>query len=52
MSVRVFRYVPRYRVAAYEAAGWIFAGELGPPHGFYSILMEWPLDGEPIEPAP
>ncbi len=50
MTVRYFTYVPRYLVTDYEAAGWIYAGELGPPHCFYSVLMQWAGEGEPTEP--
>ncbi len=51
MIVRTFRYVVHSRVDAYLAAGWVFGAGLGLPHGCYSVLLEWPHDSEPIEPA-
>lgn len=30
--------------------GWVVAGDLGPPHNSYSILMEWKQEGEPVMP--
>ncbi|WP_330084855.1 hypothetical protein [Methylocystis iwaonis] len=50
MRERVFRYVLHSRRAAYEAVGWIFAADLGLPHGIYSVLMEWPHESEAAEP--
>lgn len=47
----VFRYVLHARRAAYEAAGWVWCADLGPTHGFYSILMRWAGAGEPVEPS-
>ena len=38
--VRIFKYVRHEDRAAYERDGWIFAAELGPTHGHYSVLME------------
>ena len=32
---------------SYEAAGWVFAADLGPTHGQWSVLMEWTGIGEP-----
>ncbi len=48
---RIFQFVPYFRVADFEADGWVFSCNLGAPHGFYSCLMEWCGDGEPIEPS-
>lgn len=39
-KIRVFRYVRHEDRPAYERDGWIFAAELGPTHGYYSVLME------------
>lgn len=52
MKERIFRYVLHSRRMAYEAAGWIFSADLGLPHGFYSVLMEWAGAGDPVEPPP
>lgn len=41
------RYVRHSDRPAYEAQGWVFAADLGPSHGFYSVLMRWPFEGEP-----
>jgi hypothetical protein len=35
-----FRYVVHSRIDEYKASGWKVASELGPPHGFYAVLME------------
>ena len=37
---RLFRYVKLSEIEAYREQGWVVAATLGPPHGFYSILME------------
>ena len=37
---RTFRYVIYSEIEKYEAMGWVYAGELGPPHCFYAVLME------------
>lgn len=52
MSERItfYRYVIHSQRADYEAAGWVFSAELRPTHGQYSILMEWPFAGDPVEP--
>ena len=46
-DVQWFRYVRHAERAAYEARGWVFAADLGLPHGAYSLLMEWRGEGEP-----
>ena len=38
--VRWFKYVRHEDRATYERDGWVFAAELGPTHGHYSVLME------------
>lgn len=50
MSVRWFRYVPWSRWTLWARLGWVFVGDLGPPHGFYAGLWEWRGEGEPREP--
>lgn len=42
-----FRYVRHADIAAYEAAGWLYAACLGPQHGQYAVLMQWAGEGEP-----
>ena len=42
-----FRYVRLSEVADFESKGWIVAGDLGPVHGRWSILMKWAGEGEP-----
>jgi len=49
-DIRWFRYVPHWRVLAYIKAGWRYCCDLGPIHGEYSTLWEWPFDGDPKEP--
>lgn len=39
---RTFRYVPHAQINDYLAQGWVIVSNLGPPHGFYSVLMEMP----------
>ena len=39
-AFRTFKYVRHEDRAAYERDGWVFAAELGPTHGYYSVLME------------
>lgn len=41
------RYVRHSDRPAYEAQGWVFAADLGPTHGQWSVLMRWPFEGEP-----
>ncbi len=39
-EVRWFRFVRHEDRTAFEAQGWVFAADLGPVHGCYSVLME------------
>ena len=39
-EIRWFRFVRHGDRAGFEAQGWVFAADLGPVHGCYSILME------------
>jgi hypothetical protein len=34
----------------FEAAGWEYSDDLGPPHSAYSSLYKWVGEGEPIIP--
>ena len=45
--LRWFRYVRHAERERYEREGWLFADDLGPTHGRWSVLMEWPGPGEP-----
>ncbi len=38
--IRWYRYVRHADRPSYEAAGWVFAADLGPTHGQWSVLME------------
>jgi hypothetical protein len=49
--ITYFRYVHHWRIGDYLAIGWTVCCTLGRPHGAYSVLMQWTLDGEPREPA-
>lgn len=49
--IGVYLYVTHSRRAEYELLGWIFAADLGPTHGSYSVLMEWPFYIEPVMPS-
>ena len=42
-----YRYVRHPDRAVYEARGWVFAADLGPTHGYWSVLMRWTGEGEP-----
>lgn len=46
----VYRYVRHGERAAYEAAGWRFAADLGATHGRWSVLMAWAGAGAPVTP--
>lgn len=35
----LFRYVRHQDIADHERAGWMVVADLGPVHGFYSVLM-------------
>ena len=41
-----FRYVRHDQVARREAEGWVTVADLGPVHGFWSVLMQWTGTGE------
>jgi hypothetical protein len=37
---KILKYVPLHLVNEYYGQGWYIVSLLGPPHGFYSVLME------------
>lgn len=39
--IKTFKYVPISEITERYGQGWIIASILGPPHGFYSVLMEY-----------
>lgn len=56
MSDRIsyHRYVLIEQIPAYLALGWEWMDRATPlhsPHGNYSVLMTWPKEGLPVEPA-
>lgn len=51
-DVQFFKYVRHGDVKKYEALGWVFHADLGAPHGFYSVLMLWAGEGEPVPNEP
>lgn len=50
MTEQTFKYVPHSQTKEYEALGWEFSANLGPPHGCYSVLYVWAGEGEPVMP--
>jgi hypothetical protein len=43
--MRVYKYVPLHLIEEYYEQGWFIASLLGPPHCFYSVIMQQiPLD--------
>lgn len=45
------RYVVHSRIEAYEALGWRVVDRLtGTTHEFYSRIMKWDREGDPVEP--
>lgn len=47
---QIFLYVPHAWAKKALEIGWVLAGDLGPPHNNYSILMEWKKDDKPVMP--
>jgi hypothetical protein len=41
MSERIFRYVRHCDIERRLSDGWFVSADLGPPHCFYSVLMEF-----------
>lgn len=50
-AIRTFRYVRHHAIERYEELGWRRVETRLCHHDFWSIIMEWPGDGEPPEPA-
>lgn len=50
--IRWFRYVRHVDRKLFEEAGWLVAADLGPTHGHWSVLMEWPGPGDPPASTP
>lgn len=40
----IHMFVPLSQIELYYCQGWFIASLLGPPHGFYAVLMELRLD--------
>ena len=51
-KITFFKYVPHGFKHVWEAAGWVAIPEAfaGTHHDYYSTLMEWKGDGEPVCP--
>lgn len=47
MKVSWLRYARHADVPAWEAKGWHVVGDLGPVHGFWSVLVQWTGKGPP-----
>lgn len=45
-----YAYVPHHRQKEFEAIGWEFEADLGPPHCVYSSLYKWVGEGEAVYP--
>lgn len=45
-----FKYVPHHQQKLWEDVGWVFDGDLGPPHAAYASLYRWPHESEPVVP--
>jgi hypothetical protein len=50
MADQIFAYVPHSRQRQFEALGWEFSNDLGPPHCAYASLYKWAGEGLPIYP--
>ena len=50
MSEQIFAYVPHSRQKHFEALGWEFSTDLGPPHCAYASLYKWMGEGLPVYP--
>jgi len=48
----IFMYVAHHRAKEFEAVGWEYSEDLGPPHSAYSSLYKWVGEGEPVIPEP
>lgn len=45
-----YYYVPHHRQKEFEALGWVYDTDLGPPHAAYASLFVWHGEGEPKVP--
>jgi len=50
MTSVTYAYVPHHRQKEFEALGWEYENDLGPPHCVYSSLYRWTGEGEPVYP--
>lgn len=50
MTSVTYAYVPHHRQKEFEALGWEFEADLGPPHCVYSSLYKWVGEGEAVYP--
>lgn len=50
-NVTHYKYVPHHQRGKWEAVGWEFHRDLGPPHAAYSSLYVWSKEGEPVIPV-
>jgi len=50
MSEKIFAYVPHSRQKKFEALGWEYSNDLGPPHCAYASLYQWTGEGLPVYP--
>ena len=48
----IFFYVAHHMAKEFEAVGWVFSTDLGPPHCAYASLYRWEGEGTPIIPEP
>jgi hypothetical protein len=48
---RTFRYVLHERIADSLCLGWMVVADLGPVHGVWSVLMEFPCGCACVEPG-
>jgi hypothetical protein len=46
--IRTFRYAPWTEIIAAFLAGWRWSGTLPGHHDRWSVLVEWPHDGDPL----
>jgi hypothetical protein len=47
--IRILKYVPFPEITERYGQGWFIASLLGPPHGFYAVLMELELPYNPCK---
>lgn len=41
---RILKYVPLSQIELHYCQGWFIVSLLGPPHGYYAVMMELRLD--------